>query len=139
MTTARLGDIATARGGDKGDTCNICVFVTKETDYQAVRAQLTAERVAAAYPRLFRGPVKRYAVDHLMVLNFVIANGLEGGVNASLNLDTHGKSARRWLCRKQFTIICGGDRRCVYGQSLRTGSRSSASKSRTRSRRARKS
>jgi hypothetical protein len=92
MTTARLGDIATARGGDKGDTCNICVFVTKETDYQAVRAQLTAERVAAAYPRLFRGPVKRYAVDHLMVLNFVIANGLEGGVNASLNLDTHGKS-----------------------------------------------
>jgi hypothetical protein len=26
------------------------------------------------------------------VLNFVIEHGLEGGVNASLNLDAHGKS-----------------------------------------------
>jgi hypothetical protein len=92
MRMVRLSDIATARGGDKGDTCNICVFVKKEADYHAVRAQLTPERVAAAYPRLFRGPVTRYEVDHLMALNFVIANGLEGGVNASLNLDTHGKS-----------------------------------------------
>lgn len=88
----RLGDIATARAGDKGDTSNICVFVQERTHYEAVKRELTAERVAAAYPALFRGPAVRYAVDHLMALNFVIENGLEGGVNASLNLDTHGKS-----------------------------------------------
>lgn len=88
----RLGQVATARAGDKGDTSNIAVFVRTAADYEAVKAQLTAERVTAAYPALFRGPVARYCVDHLMVLNFVIENGLEGGVNASLNLDAHGKS-----------------------------------------------
>jgi hypothetical protein len=88
----RLGDIATARAGDKGDTSNIAVFVRAARDYAIVKAQLTAEVVAAAYPTLFRGPVTRYCVDHLLVLNFVIEHGLEGGVNASLNLDAHGKS-----------------------------------------------
>ena len=34
----------------------------------------------------------RYAVDPLHVLNFVMTDALEGGVNASLNLDGHGKS-----------------------------------------------
>jgi hypothetical protein len=88
----RLGDMATARAGDKGDTSNIAVFVRAAQDYAIVKAQLTAEVVAAAYPALFRGPVTRYCVDHLLVLNFVIEHGLEGGVNASLNLDAHGKS-----------------------------------------------
>lgn len=92
MTKVWLSDIATARAGDKGDTSNICVFVRQAQHYKAVKAQLTADRVAAAFPKLFRGPVRRHAVDQLMALNFVISNALEGGVNASLNLDSHGKS-----------------------------------------------
>ncbi|SMH30874.1 AtuA-related protein [Mesorhizobium australicum] len=92
MTETRLGDIATARAGDKGDTSNIAVFVRDLAHYPAVERQLDADRVAASYPDLFRGPVTRYCVPHLGVLNFVIENGLEGGVNSSLNLDAHGKS-----------------------------------------------
>lgn len=88
----RLGQVATARAGDKGNTSNIAIFMRTASDYEAVKAQLTADRVAEAYPALWRGPVTRYCVDHLMVMNFVIENGLEGGVNASLNLDAHGKS-----------------------------------------------
>lgn len=88
----RLGQVATARAGDKGNTSNIAVFVRTAAHYEVVKAQLTAEQVSAVYPALFRGPVARFCVDHLMVLNFVIENGLEGGVNASLNLDAHGKS-----------------------------------------------
>lgn len=92
MTRVALGEIATARAGDKGDTSNICLFVARPEHYAVVERQLTAERIAAAYPELFRGVVTRYCVPHLGAINFVIANGLEGGVNSSLNLDAHGKS-----------------------------------------------
>lgn len=92
MRRVRLGEIATARAGDKGNISNICVFVPRPEHFAAVERQLTPERVAAAYPHLFCGPVRRYCVPHLGALNFVIENGLEGGVNTSLNLDAHGKS-----------------------------------------------
>ena len=34
----------------------------------------------------------RYELDRLHGLNFVMDDALEGGVNGSLNLDSHGKS-----------------------------------------------
>jgi hypothetical protein len=36
--------------------------------------------------------VRRYLLPKLSVMNFVIDNVLDGGVNDSLNLDMHGKS-----------------------------------------------
>ena len=36
--------------------------------------------------------VIRYVLPNLRALNFVVDDVLEGGVNASLNLDGHGKS-----------------------------------------------
>jgi len=87
-----LREIAHARAGDKGDTSNVAVFVFDPAHYPAVKAQLTAERVKAELSGVVKGTVTRYAVDHLHTLNFVITNALEGGVNASLNLDGHGKS-----------------------------------------------
>ena len=92
MRRVRLGEIATARAGDKGDVSNICVFVRDAELYPAVERQLTGNVLAAAYPHLFRGEIVRYCVPHLGAINFVIAGGLEGGVNSSLNLDAHGKS-----------------------------------------------
>lgn len=87
-----LREIAHARAGDKGNTSNISVWVFDSGDYHLVKAQLTAERIAAAFPGLIRGPVLRYEMDHLHGLNFVLHDALEGGVNTSLNLDSHGKS-----------------------------------------------
>ena len=87
-----LHSLAHARAGDKGDTSSISVWVYDPGDYALVRDQLTAERVKAAFPRLIRGNVVRYTLDELCGLNFVAYNALEGGVNTSLNLDSHGKS-----------------------------------------------
>ena len=53
---------------------------------------LTAERIKRTFPHLIRGQVTRYELPHLCGLNFVMQDALEGGVNASLNLDSHGKS-----------------------------------------------
>ena len=61
-------------------------------DFPRIKAQLTAERIRTAYPDLIRGKVERFELDHLQGLNFVLHDAIEGGVNTSLNLDSHGKS-----------------------------------------------
>ena len=53
---------------------------------------VTPERIKRAFPNLIRGEITRYEVPHLHGLNLVMRETLEGGVNASLNLDSHGKS-----------------------------------------------
>jgi hypothetical protein len=88
----QLREIAHARAGDKGNLSNVSVWVYDPRHYQAVKAQLTAGRVKEAYPNLIRGEVVRYEMDQLQGLNFVMEDAIEGGVNSSLNLDSHGKS-----------------------------------------------
>ena len=85
-------DIAHARAGDKGNTSNVSVWVYDRGDYPLLKAQVTVERIRLAFPRLIRGSVVRYEMEDLGGLNFVMYDALEGGVNSSLNLDSHGKS-----------------------------------------------
>jgi hypothetical protein len=85
-------DIAHARAGDKGNISNVNVWAYDPADYDSLKAALTPERVKAAFPQLIRGPIQRYEMEHLHGLNLVMQDALEGGVNSSLNLDSHGKS-----------------------------------------------
>jgi len=85
-------DIAHARAGDKGNTSNVNVWAYEPKDFELLKKTLTAERIKRTFPHLVRGPVTRYELPHLNGLNFVMQDALEGGVNASLNLDSHGKS-----------------------------------------------
>lgn len=87
-----LRDIAHARAGDKGDTSSVAVFVFDPRHYAAVADQLTPGRLKARLGGVLRGEVARYDLPGLHGFNFVMTRALEGGVNASLNLDTHGKS-----------------------------------------------
>ena len=63
----------------------------KRSSEATTSAEVTAERVAALFA--YRGvtQVTRYELPRLAALNFVIEDALEGGVNSSLGLDTHGK------------------------------------------------
>lgn len=90
--TRRIHDIAHARAGDKGNTSNVSVWVYDEKDYPLLKRVLTADRIRRSFPGLFTGSVTRYEMDALHGLNFVMQDALEGGVNTSLNLDSHGKS-----------------------------------------------
>jgi len=85
-------DIAHARAGDKGDTSNVNVWVYDPADFELLKRVLTPERIKREFPGLIRGGVTRYELPHLHGLNLVMREALEGGVNASLNLDSHGKS-----------------------------------------------
>jgi hypothetical protein len=85
-------DIAHARAGDKGNTSNISVWVYDPADFELLKNNVTAARLKQAYPDLIHGEVERYVLEHLHGLNLVLHDALEGGVNSSLNLDSHGKS-----------------------------------------------
>ncbi len=100
----RLYDIAHARAGDKGDTSNVSVWVEDVAHYMAVLRQITPERIRAEFPHLVRGPVETYAVPHLLGLNIVMHEALEGGVNGSLNLDGHGKSWSYLILRLEIEL-----------------------------------
>jgi len=87
-----LQHVAHVRSGDKGNTSNVTVIAYEADLYPFLKDQLTAERFEAFYAGLVTGPVTRYAVDSLGVLNFVAEGALGGGVSRSLCLDNYGKA-----------------------------------------------
>ncbi|KRA43285.1 hypothetical protein ASD80_08535 [Devosia sp. Root635] len=91
MQTVSLHRIAHGRSGDKGNRLNVNIIAYEPRHWPVLEAEVTAERVAALFA--YRGVIQvtRYALPRLGALNFVIEDALEGGVNSSLGLDTHGK------------------------------------------------
>jgi hypothetical protein len=89
---SHLRDIAHARTGDKGDTCNISLIAFDRRDYPRLLRHATAARVKALFAGIATGDVTRYELPQLDALNFVITGALWGGVTRSLSLDAHGKS-----------------------------------------------
>jgi hypothetical protein len=85
-------DIAHARTGDKGATCNISLIAFDPRDYPRLLQAATPERVQALFAGIVHGEVRRYELPHLAALNFVLTDALGGGVTRSLALDAHGKS-----------------------------------------------
>lgn len=92
MSTKLLRDIAHARAGDKGNRSNVSVFVYEPRHYDAVAAQITPQRLKQQFAGLLEGDIMRHDLPQLGGFNFVMDEALEGGVNTSLNLDSHGKS-----------------------------------------------
>ena len=88
----KLHDIANARSGDKGNRLNIALVCRDGAHYPAIARQITAERVAEAFAHRRPSRVVRYDLPKLSAFNFVLDDVLEGGVNASLGLDGHGKA-----------------------------------------------
>ena len=85
-------EIAYARSGDKGDTCNIVVAPYAAEDYDWLRRHLTVPVVHAAFAHLVDGEITRFELPGTRMLNFVMEHALQGGVSRSLNIDPHGKS-----------------------------------------------
>ena len=101
---ATLREIAHARAGDKGNRSSIAVFVLDPQHYPVLCDQVTVERVRKMFGPLARGPITRYELPTLGGLNFVMDDALEGGVNESLNLDSHGKSWSSLLLGLEITL-----------------------------------
>ena len=92
MQQVMLHDLAHARTGDKGDIINISLFAYREQDYPWLVEQVSADRVRDWFGHRRPTAVRRYLLPNLAGMNFVLEGVLDGGVNDSLNLDSHGKS-----------------------------------------------
>lgn len=100
----RLHAIAHARAGDKGNHSNISLFAYRAADYDLLVRQVTDARVAAWFATRHPTAVKRYLLPRLHGLNFVLENVLDGGVNDSLNLDSHGKALSFHLLMQEIDV-----------------------------------
>jgi hypothetical protein len=92
MAQIELFYLAHSRTGDKGDSQTMSLIPYRPEDYALVERQITADAVKRQFGKLTRGSVTRYELPNLGAFNFVLEETLQGGVNDSLNLDTHGKS-----------------------------------------------
>lgn len=84
--------LAFARTGDKGNRANIALVCRCPQAYAALSEQVTAQAVAAHFAARRPSRVVRYDLPNLGAFNFVLDDVLDGGVNASLGLDGHGKT-----------------------------------------------
>ena len=91
MSEIALGEIATARSGDKGNHANIGVVANSEADYEFLIQHLTTDRVVAFFEDLGLTKVERFELPKVWALNFVLYNALAGGASQSLRIDTQGK------------------------------------------------
>ncbi len=87
----RLGDLASARSGDKGNHANIGIVTLSPADYPRLLRELTAERVQAHFAGLGVTRVERFELPRVAALNFVLYDALAGGASRSLRIDTQGK------------------------------------------------
>ena len=88
----RIGDVAHARSGDKGDRSNIGVLACDDAGFEWLRARLTEAVVGDYFRSLGVGVVQRYELPNIRALNFVLEHALGGGASRSLRLDSQGKA-----------------------------------------------
>lgn len=89
--SVRLGDVAHARSGDKGNHANIGVVANGAAEYGLLVSRMTGERVAEFFSPLGPTRVDRFELPKIAALNFVLYDVLAGGASRSLRVDTQGK------------------------------------------------
>jgi hypothetical protein len=117
VRSVKLHAIANARSGDKGNRLNIALVCRDPAHYDAIARQVTAERVKEIYAARKPTQVVRYDLPKLAAFSFVLDDVLEGGVNASLGLDGHGKSLSFLLLEMDVQIDAGAASRSAANKS----------------------
>ena len=90
--TVPLYRLAHGRTGDKGNRSNISVIAWDARLWDVLVAQVTEDAVRRQFAHRNPSRVTRYLLPQLHAMNFVLDDVLDGGVNDSLNLDSHGKA-----------------------------------------------
>src|SRR5262245_47098191 len=92
VVRVRLHRLAHGRARDKGDTLNVSVIAYRPEVFPLLVEQVIEARVAEVFHDRAPTAVRRYVLPKLHAMNFVLEGVLDGGVNESLGLDTHGKT-----------------------------------------------
>ena len=115
MARIQLRDLCGVRSGDKGDISDLALFADDEAAYEAIRSEVTADRVKAHFGALVAGPVERYEARNVLALKFVMHDALGGGAPRSLRADNLGKTLGAALLRLEIdgpdAVAAGASRR----------------------------
>lgn len=103
----RLRELAYARSGDKGDTCNIGVLARSPEIYDWLRGSLKPAVVKRFFKGIVKGRVTRHELDNLLALNFLMERSLGGGGTVSLMLDPQGKTLSQALLEMEVEVPAG--------------------------------
>lgn len=87
-----LREVAFSRAGEKGPDVYISMIAHDSDDYPLLLAEVTVERVEAAYGPVLHGGVERYEVPKIGALNFALYGALGGGRTRNLAFDESGKA-----------------------------------------------
>jgi hypothetical protein len=94
-------DICLARSGDKGDTVNIGIIARTPEIYKFIKEKITEREIRVMFRAFCKGEVKRYELDNIHALNFLLEKSLDGGGTKSLMIDAQGKTfASAFLSQK---------------------------------------
>ncbi len=91
MSNIRLGDIAHARSGDKGNHANVGVIAYTPAGFDYLGQVLTEVRVAEFFLPLRPKAVARFSMPGIGAYNFLLSDVLAGGASGSLRIDSQGK------------------------------------------------
>ncbi len=100
----KLKDIALARSGDKGDTCNIGLIARSDLAWEFIGYKITADFVKKLFGEIVKGKVERYEVKNLNAFNFLLHNALGGGGTRSLRIDAQGKTLAHALLNQYIDV-----------------------------------
>jgi hypothetical protein len=103
----RLGRVAHARSGDKGDASNVGLIADSAALFEVLRREVTAARVKEHFHEVCRGEVERFEVPNLLALNFILHDALGGGGTASLSTDAQGKTHGQGLLELEIEVPDG--------------------------------
>ncbi len=92
-----LGRLFGARSGDKGGNANVGVWARDAAAFAWLREFLTPERFAQLVPDARGLEVRRWELESLLALNFVVAGLLGEGVAASVRSDPQAKGLGEYL------------------------------------------
>ncbi len=99
-----LKEIALARSGDKGDTCNIGLIARSDLAWKFLGYKITADFVKELFGEIVKGKVERYEVKNLNAFNFLLHNALGGGGTRSLRIDAQGKTLAHALLNQYVEV-----------------------------------
>ena len=87
----RVGEIAHARSGDKGNHANVGIIAYTKEGFEYLGQVLTETKLAEYFLPLRPRMVERFALPGIHAYNFLLHEILAGGASKSLRIDTQGK------------------------------------------------
>ena len=87
-----LGNICYSRSGDKGRNSNVGLIFINSKIYKWALKNITTSKVKKHLKNVVKGEVKRYELDNIHSLNFILNDSLGGGGSDSLINDAQGKT-----------------------------------------------